>query len=84
VYNDEKTAAERVTQTWRLAPDDRGYWITCGYSNTSAQLTQKIPSDVTRCEATFEGNVSFGDGRHHLRKGICTPTGLAKLNVRQD
>jgi hypothetical protein len=29
----EETAAESVTQTWQLAPDDRGCCITCGYSN---------------------------------------------------
>lgn len=74
VYSDQKMVADRVTQVWQLAANDRGNWIICGYSNTSAQLTQKIPADVTRCEATFERNVSFGDGRHPLRKVICTST----------
>jgi len=45
VYTDEKTAAGRVSQIWRLGPNDRGDWITCGYSNTSAQLIQKIPAE---------------------------------------
>ena len=74
VYTDEKRVADRVTQTWQLAPNYRGDWITCGYSNTSAQLTQKIPADVTRCEVTFERNVSFGDGRRPVRKAICSST----------
>lgn len=71
VYDDEKSAANTTTQTWKLAPSPRGYWITCGYSNTSTQLTQKIPADATRCEVTFERNVSFGDGRHPVRKAAC-------------
>jgi hypothetical protein len=74
VYSDQKMVADSVTQIWQLAPNDRGNWITCGYSNTAAQLAQKIPGDVTRCEATFERNVSFGDGRHPMRKAICTST----------
>jgi len=74
VHGDEKTGADTVTQTWQLAPTDRGNWTTCGYSNTSAQLTQKIPADVTRCEAAFERNVSFGDGRHPMRKVLCPST----------
>jgi hypothetical protein len=74
VYSDEKTVADSVTQTWQLAPTDRGNFITCGYSNTSAQLTQKIPAAATRCEVTFERNVSFRDGRHPVRKAICTST----------
>jgi hypothetical protein len=72
MYSDEKTVADSVTQTWRLASGGRGNWLTYGYSNTSAQLSQKIPADVTRCEVTFERNVSFGDGRHPMRKAICT------------
>ena len=72
VYDDEKTSADTITQTWKLVPSSRGYWLTCGYSNTSAQLTQKIPTDATRCEVTFERNVSFGDGRHPVRRAFCS------------
>jgi hypothetical protein len=68
VYNDEKTVAESLVQTWQLVPNDRGNWIICGYSNTSAQLTQKIPADVTRCELTFERNFSLGDRRHPVAR----------------
>lgn len=74
VYSDQKMVADSVTQIWQLAPNDRGNWITCGYSNAAAQLTEKIPGDVIRCEATFERNVSFGDGRHPMRKALCSST----------
>jgi len=71
VYDDQKTLANTIVQTWNLAPNDHGYWMTCGYSNTSAQLTQKIPSDATRCEVTLERDVSFGNGLRPVRKAIC-------------
>jgi hypothetical protein len=74
VYSDQKMVADSVTQIWQLAPNDRGNWITCGYSNAAAQLTEKIPGYVIRCEATFERNVSFGDGRHPMRKALCSST----------
>lgn len=72
VYDDEKTAGNTITQTWKLASGGQGYWLTCGYSNTSAQLTEKIPTDATRCEVTFERDVSFGDWRHPVRKASCS------------
>jgi len=72
VYNDEKTLADSVTQTWQLTPNDCGDSITCRYSNTSAQLAQKILADVTRYEVPFEPN--FGDGCPPIRMAICTST----------
>src|SRR5215472_9988937 len=48
VYNDEKTLADSVTQTWQLTPNDCGDSISCTSSNTPAQLAQKILADVTR------------------------------------
>jgi hypothetical protein len=71
VYDDEKTAPDTITQTWTLVPGARGYWMTCGYSNTAAQVSRKIPANATRCEVVLERNVSFADGRHPVRRAAC-------------
>ena len=62
VYNDEKTLADSVTQTWQLTPNERGESITCRYSNTSGQLAQKILADVTRYEVPFEPTSALATG----------------------
>jgi hypothetical protein len=61
-YDDERTTSDEIIQTWQLPANDRGYWIMCGYSNTTAQLRRKLPSDVVGCEVAFEKGVSFGGG----------------------
>ncbi|MGO9606288.1 MAG: STY0301 family protein [Candidatus Binataceae bacterium] len=71
VYDDQKTVDDTLVQTWKLAPNPRGYWIKCGYSNTSAEISEKIPVDATHCEAVYERNVSFGDGRRPIRSADC-------------
>ena len=72
VYDDQKTVGNSIIQTWNLAGNSHGSWITCGYSYTSAQLSQKIPADATRCVVTYEGDVSFGSGLHPVRKAVCS------------
>ena len=71
VYDDEKTAPDTTTQIWKLAPSPSSYWIVCGYSNTAAQVAQKVPAGATSCEVVRERNVSFGDGRNPIRSAIC-------------
>jgi hypothetical protein len=67
----EKTVGNNLTQTWTLAANGHGSWLTCRYSNTSAELTEKLPDDATHCVIVFERDVSFGDGRHPVRKAVC-------------
>ncbi len=71
VPDDQKTGPHTIAQTWKLAPSTSGYWITCGYSNTSAQISQKLSADVSRCEVTLERDVSFSDGRHPVSSAVC-------------
>jgi hypothetical protein len=73
VYDDEKSGGGIITQTWNLQPNPRGYWMMCGYTNTSAQLTARVAGDQARCEVVFEKNVRFGDGRKPVRKAVCAP-----------
>lgn len=72
-YDDERTTKDAIIQTWELPASERGYWIVCGYSNTSAQLRRKLPNDVHACEVVLEKGVSFGGGGAIVKRAGCTP-----------
>ncbi len=68
----EQTTSEIVVQTWSLAKSDRGYWLQCEYANTTAQISRRLPADVSRCDATYERNVRFGgEGRRVVKNVSC-------------
>ncbi len=71
VPDNEKTTKGAVIQTWRLAKSDRGYWLQCDYANTTAQIYRRLPADATRCDVTYERNVSFGEGGRVVKKVNC-------------
>ena len=35
---------------WNLPPSKEGYWLACGYTNTSKQLYRKLPEMTALCE----------------------------------
>ncbi len=70
-YDDEHTTKDSIIQTWELPASKRGYWMVCGYSNTSAQLRRKLPADVHACEIVLEKGVTFGDGSAVLKRAAC-------------
>jgi hypothetical protein len=68
----EQTTSEIVVQTWSLAKSDRGYWLQCEYANTTAQISRRLPVDVSRCDVTYERNVRFGgEGRRVVKSVSC-------------
>jgi hypothetical protein len=68
----EKTTGDTVIQTWKLAKSDRGYWLQCEYANTTAQISQRLPVNVSRCDVTYERNVRFGgEGRRVVKSVNC-------------
>jgi len=70
-YDDEHTTKDEVIQTWELPASDRGYWIVCGYTNTTAQLRRKLRNDFRACEVVFEKGVTFGDGGAVVKRAGC-------------
>ena len=72
VYDDQKTVGNTIVQTWNLAGNSHGSWMTCGYSYTAAQISQKVPADAKQCVVTYEGDVSLPGGQHPVRKAICS------------
>jgi hypothetical protein len=68
----EQTTDDAAFQTWRLAKSDRGYWLQCEYANTTAQISQRLPVNVSRCDVTYERNIRFGgEGRRVIRSVNC-------------
>jgi hypothetical protein len=50
---DEKQKREWIA-TWELQPNERGYWIECGYDRTTAVLTRRLAPSVAECTMTYE------------------------------
>jgi hypothetical protein len=72
VPDNEQTTEDVVSQTWKLAKSDRGYWLQCEYANTTAQIYRRLPASVTRCDVSYERNVRFGgEGRRVVKSVSC-------------
>ncbi len=76
-YDVERTTRDDVIQTWELPASEPGYWIVCGYTNTTAQLRRKLPNDVRACEVALEKGVTFGDRGAVVRRARCTSVAAA-------
>jgi len=67
--SEEKTSYS-VFQTWKLGSSNNGYWLQCNYANTTAQISQQLPTGTKRCEVTYDANVAFGGGGGHVVKSV--------------
>lgn len=68
----EQTTTDRFFQTWNLPGSGRGYWLQCEYANTTAQISGRLPANVSRCEVSYERNVRFGgEDRGVVRSVTC-------------
>jgi hypothetical protein len=68
----EQTIIDTVIQTWKLAKSGRGYWLQCEYANTTAQISRRLPVNVSRCDVSYERNVRFGgEGRRVVKSVRC-------------
>ena len=80
-YDDERTLKDEIIQTWELPASGRGYWIVCGYTNTTAQLRRKLPDDARACEVAIEKGVTYGGGGIVIKHARCTLAGTAQKQV---
>ena len=71
-YDDERTGKDEIVQTWELPANPRGYWIVCGYANTTAQLRRKLQDSIRACEVTIEKGVSYAGGGEVIKLARCT------------
>jgi hypothetical protein len=70
-YDREIKRKSEIVQTWNLPPSKEGYWLACGYSNTSKQLYRKLPAMTATCGVTFDRGVNFPDGNPVIRRVRC-------------
>ena len=75
-YDDERSGKDAIIQTWELPASNRGYWMVCGYTNTTAQLRRNLPRDIHACEVVLEKGVTFGGGAV-VKRAQCTSTAAA-------
>ena len=68
----EQVTDDMIFQTWKLGKNDAGYWLECDYANTTAQIYERLPSSISRCEVSYERNVRFGgEGRRVVKSVRC-------------
>jgi hypothetical protein len=71
-YDDERTAKDEIIEVWKLPKSERGYWMQCGYANTTAQLSRKLPDAISSCKAVLEKGVSYGGGGAVVKRASCS------------
>jgi hypothetical protein len=71
VPDNDKTSGDDLVQTWQLTKSDRGYWLQCNYANTTAQISQRLPASVSRCDVVYDRNVRFGGGGNAVKSVNC-------------
>ena len=71
--DNEKSIGGEIDQTWKLPKSERGYWMQCAYSNTSAVVSRKLPAGDLRCEIVLERDVHTRSGINSLKKAECGP-----------
>ena len=62
-----------TTESWTLAANPRGYWITCHYASTTVTLTQRLPDSAARCDVVRDKELSFIGGQNVVRSMSCGP-----------
>jgi len=53
-YDSEDRQKRDWIAYWNLAPNTRGYWIACGYENTTAVVSRRLPEHIRSCAVTYE------------------------------
>ena len=51
--SEEMQKRDRVA-FWNLPPNVRGYWISCGYQNTTAVVSRRLPENFKSCAVTYD------------------------------
>lgn len=53
-YDTEERQKRDWVAFWNLAPNARGYWISCGYENTTVVVSRRLPEHIRSCAVTYE------------------------------
>ncbi len=55
VPDSQRRRGKQLLSTWSLTGGSEGYWLACGYAQTTVQAAQRLPAGLTRCTATHTG-----------------------------
>ena len=70
--DNEQTTHDTLHQTWKLPKSDAGYWLQCNYANTTAQISRRLPPNLSRCDVTYDRNVHYsGEGQLAVKSVSC-------------
>ena len=53
-YDSEEMQKRDRVAFWNLPPNARGYWISCGYQNTTAVISRRLPENIKSCAVTYD------------------------------
>jgi hypothetical protein len=56
---------------WNLPPNVRGYWISCGYQNTTAVISRRLPENIRSCTVTYERRKRGAAGLQAIKDISC-------------
>jgi len=70
-YDRELKRKSELVLFWNLPPNKEGYWLECGYTDTSKTLVRKLPAITAICEAIYDRTESFPDGSPVVRRVRC-------------
>jgi hypothetical protein len=55
VPDTQRRSGKQLLSTWNLPGGSERYWLACGYTQTTLQITLRLPAGLTRCTATHAG-----------------------------
>lgn len=71
-YDREERQKREWVGIWTFAPNSRGYWIQCGYDNTTAVLSRRLPASVRTCKVTYERKTQATSGLPTVKHVGCS------------
>jgi len=57
--------------SWNLPPNVRGYWISCGYQNTTAVISRRLPENIRSCAVTYDRRKRGAAGLQAIKDISC-------------
>ena len=55
VPDTQRRSGKQLLSTWSLPGGSDRYWLACSYTQTTLQVTQRLPAGLTRCTAAHTG-----------------------------
>ena len=83
-YDSEEKQRANWVATWTLAQNARGYWLQCGYDNTTALLSRRLPESVRTCKVIYERKTQATSGLPVVKHVGCSDTVTKKSDEKKD